>query len=85
MRPKHGVKPKRKLIGGRLVYPAVMPRTVKPELPVAYPAPIHSTDLATQVQRDAGRGISNMSAQDRVNLAFKNMRVSQSGRGVRML
>lgn len=85
MRPKHGVKPKRKLIGGRLMYPAVMPRTIKTELPVAYPVSIHSTNLSTQVQRDAGQGISNMSAQDRVNLAFKNMRVGQTGRGVRML
>jgi hypothetical protein len=100
MRPKqHKSKPKRQLIGGRLVYPQgmpkpkliggrlmtpqVMPMTIRGPLPVA--VPIQSTNLTTQVQRDMGQGLSNMSAQDRINMAFKNLRLGQTGRGVRML
>lgn len=86
MRPKRGVQPKRKLVGGRLIIP-------QRQIPFAFkgPAsvssvPIRSTNITTQVQRDMGQGLSNMSAQDRINTAFKNLRLGQqNGRGVRML
>lgn len=84
-----GGMPKPRLVGGRLVYPQVMPRTVRGPLPQAVPMtrPIQTVDIKTQVQRDVGAGIHNLSAQDRINMAFKNMKLGpqQRGQGVRML